>query len=73
MTRDEIIVSLAVNAWINGGRVVWPKADLTDAILTEASLTGANLTEADLYGADLIGACITLGNRTLTLTEETAR
>ena len=68
MTRDEIIVSLAVNAWINGGRVVWPKADLTDAILTEASLTGANL-----YGADLIGACITLGNRTLTLTEETAR
>ena len=58
MTRNDTLASLAVNAWINGGRVFWPKADLF---------------EADLRGCDLRGAKITLGNRTFTLNEETAR
>ena len=58
MTPNDTIASLAVNAWINGGRVVWP----------EANLFGADLTEADLSRAK-----IDLGNRTFTLTEETAR
>jgi len=88
MTRDETIASLAANAWINRGRVVWPganlyranltKADLRWANLRGANLTGADLTECDLRGANLsgcdpFGAKIDLGNRTFTLTEETAR
>jgi len=63
MTRNETIASLAVNAWISGGRVVWPEADLR----------WADLSGCDLRGADLRGAKITLGNRTFTLNEETAR
>jgi len=61
MTHNDTIASLAVNAWINGGLVVWPEADLR-----WADLFGANLT-----GADLTVAKITLGNRTFTLNEET--
>ena len=63
MTRNETIASLAVNAWISGGRVVWPEADLR----------WADLSGCDLRGADLRGAKITLGNRTFTLNEETSR
>jgi len=51
MTRNETIASLAVNAWISGGRVVWPGADLT----------GADLFVADLSGANLFGAVLTAG------------
>ncbi|MFN8992548.1 MAG: pentapeptide repeat-containing protein [Pseudomonadota bacterium] len=58
MTRNDTIASLAVNSWINGDLVVWPKA---------------NLREANLRRADLRGATITLGNRTITPSEETAR
>jgi len=53
MTRNDTIASLAVNAWINRGRVVWPGADLYRANLTKADLTGADLRGADLTGADL--------------------
>ena len=98
MTRNDTITSLAVNSWINGGRIVWPGADLRDAYLTGASLRDADLrdaylrgayligadlsgaylryadlTDAYLHGANLHGAKVTLGNRTFTLTEETAR
>jgi uncharacterized protein YjbI with pentapeptide repeats len=60
MSRDDTIASLAINSWINGGRVDWPGADLRWADLTECDLTGAdlgwaNLREADLRGADLTG------------------
>lgn len=82
MNRKDTIASLAVNAWINGGRVVWPEADLTKADLyfadlrganlIGATLTGANLREANLSGAYLRGAKIVLGKRTFTL-EETDR
>ena len=68
MTRNKIITSLAVNSWINRGRVIWPGADLT-----EADLTGANLTGARLIGARLTGATIALGNRTFRLTQGTER
>jgi len=81
MTRNETIASLAVNAWINGGRVFWPWADLRGCDLSGADLSGANLSgcdlsECDLRGANLcgcdpFGAKIDLGNRTFTLTEET--
>jgi uncharacterized protein YjbI with pentapeptide repeats len=78
MTRNDTLASLAVNAWINGGRVFWPKADLFEAELVgadlfEADLRGCDLSGCDLRGADLRGAKITLGNRTFTLNEETAR
>jgi uncharacterized protein YjbI with pentapeptide repeats len=83
MTRNETIASLAVNAWISGGRVVWPEADLRwadlsgselrEADLRRANLYGADLRGCDLRGCDLRGAKITLGNRTFTLNEETAR
>jgi len=78
MTRNDTLASLAVNAWINGGRVFWPKADLFEAELVgadlfEAGLRGCDLSGCDLRGADLRGAKITLGNRTFTLNEETAR
>ena len=73
MTRNDTLISLAVNSWINGGRIVWPGANLFRANLRNAGLIGADLRNADLSGADLIGAEITLGNRTFTLTEETAR
>jgi len=63
MTRNETIASLAVNAWINGGRVFWPWADLR----------GCDLSGADLSGAYLHGAKIDFGGRTFTLTEETER
>ena len=68
MTRKDTIASLAVNSWINGDRVVWPKADLPGA-----NLRGADLSVADLTGCNLRGAKITLGNRTFMLAEETAR
>jgi uncharacterized protein YjbI with pentapeptide repeats len=71
MTRNDTMISLAVNSWINGNRVVWPDADLRYADLRGANLIGADLSEANLIEANLIGAKITLGNRTLTLTEET--
>ena len=58
MNRSDTIASFAVNSWINGGRVIWPEADLR----------GANL-----YGADLCESRITLGNRTFRLTTEDAR
>ena len=58
MSRSDTIASFAVNSWINGGRVIWPEADLR----------GANL-----YGADLCESRITLGNRTFRLTTEDAR
>jgi len=83
MTHNDTIASLAVNAWINGGRVFWPKADLFEAELVgadlfEADLRGCDLSGADLRGAnlreaDLSGAKIELGNRTFTLNEETSR
>ncbi|MFN8992840.1 MAG: pentapeptide repeat-containing protein [Pseudomonadota bacterium] len=88
MSRDHPIARLAVNAWISVGRVIWPKANLREADLTgvylieadlrgarliDANLRGADLRWADLRGADLSGAKITLGNRTFTLNEETAR
>jgi uncharacterized protein YjbI with pentapeptide repeats len=59
MTRNETIASLAVNAWINRGRVVWPWADLR----------GCDLSGADLSGAYLHGAKIDFGGRTFTLKE----
>ena len=59
MTRDETLASLAVNAWINRGRVVWPWADLR----------GCDLSGADLSGAYLHGAKIDFGGRTFTLKE----
>ena len=68
MTRNETLLSLAVNSWINGNRVVWLGANLSYANLTRANLSYANLT-----GAYLAGARITLSNLTFTLTEETAR
>jgi uncharacterized protein YjbI with pentapeptide repeats len=68
MTRNKTLASLAVNAWINRGRVVWPWADLRGCDLSGADLRGANLREADLSGAK-----IELGNRTFTLNEETSR
>ncbi len=74
MTKpDDTIASLAVNSWINGGRVFWPKADLFEAELVGADLRGAELVGASLRWADLSGAKITLGNRTFTLNVETAR
>jgi uncharacterized protein YjbI with pentapeptide repeats len=88
MTRNDPQLSLAVNSWINGGRIVWPGADLRYsnlfgtslryANLRNADLTGADLSYADLHGAslteaDLTGARIRLGNRTFTLTEEIER
>jgi hypothetical protein len=39
MTRNDTIASLAVNAWINGGRVVWPEANLTECDLRGAKVT----------------------------------
>ncbi len=59
MTRDDTLASLAVNAWINGGRVFWPWADLR----------GCDLSGADLSGAYLHGAKIDFGGRTFTLKE----
>ncbi|MCA6254968.1 MAG: pentapeptide repeat-containing protein [Phenylobacterium sp.] len=59
MTRNETLASLAVNAWINRGRVVWPWADLR----------GCDLSGADLSGAYLHGAKIDFGGRTFTLKE----
>jgi uncharacterized protein YjbI with pentapeptide repeats len=58
MTRNDTLISLAVNSWINGGRVVWPGADLRGAnlrgaVLRSANLRGAVLRSADLFGADL--------------------
>ena len=47
MTRNDTIASLAVNAWINGGRVVWPEANLRGATLFECDLRRANLSRAD--------------------------
>ena len=88
MTRNDTLASLAVNSWINRGRVIWPKADLFEAdlrganlrgaelfltYLTGTDLSGCDLTGADLTGADLRWAKITLGNRTFTLNEGTAR
>ena len=88
MTRSDTIASLAVNSWINVGWVIVPRANLRGADLRWANLRGADLrwanlsganlfgcdlTEADLRGARTSGARITLGNRTFTLTEETAR
>lgn len=83
MTRNDTIASLAVNSWINGGRVVWPKANLRwaglsgcnliGADLRRANLTGADLTGADLRWTTLSGATVTFGGRTFTLTEETVR
>jgi len=64
MTRNETIASLAVNAWISGGRVVWP-----EAVLTRANLSGCDLSGADLSGAYLHGAKIDFGGRTFTLKE----
>ena len=63
MSRKDAIASFAVNSWINGGRVIWPEADLY----------AADLRWADLYGADLCESRITLGNRTFRLTTEDAR
>jgi uncharacterized protein YjbI with pentapeptide repeats len=63
MTRNDTFLSLAVNSWINGNRVVWPGADLR----------GADLRGADPGDAKLSGARVTIGNRTFTLTRETAR
>lgn len=60
MTRNDTIASLAVNAWINRGRVVWPWADLR----------GCDLSGADLSGAYLHGAKIDFGGRTFTLKED---
>jgi uncharacterized protein YjbI with pentapeptide repeats len=71
MTHNDTLASLAVNAWINRGRVVWPSADLFGADLYGANLFGADLFGANLTGADLTVAKITLGNRTFTLNEET--
>jgi len=59
MTRNETLASLAVNAWINRGRVVWPWADLFEC----------DLSGADLHGAYLHGAKIDFGGRTFTLKE----
>jgi len=73
MTRNDTIASLAVNSWINGDLVVWPKANLREANLRRADLREANLFGANLRWADLRGATITLGNRTITPSEETAR
>jgi uncharacterized protein YjbI with pentapeptide repeats len=73
VTRDETLASLAVNAWINRGRVVWPWADLRGCDLSGADLSGAYLHGANLREADLSGAKIELGNRTFTLNEETSR
>ena len=58
--------------------MVWPGANLRDADLSDANLSYANLRDADLRGAylhyaNLRGAKVTIGNRTFTLTEETAR
>jgi hypothetical protein len=36
MTLNETLLSLAINSWINGNRVVW----------TGANLSGANLIDA---------------------------
>jgi uncharacterized protein YjbI with pentapeptide repeats len=73
MTRNGTMISLAVNSWINGGRVVWPNANLSGAYLSGAYLIGANLSGANLRDAYLSGAEVTIGNRTFTLKEETAR
>jgi len=85
MTLNDTMISLAVNSWINGGRVVWPSANLSGADLSHAYLRGANLSGANLSGAYLIGAdlshadlrgaylrgaTVTLGNRTFTLKKE---
>jgi uncharacterized protein YjbI with pentapeptide repeats len=66
MTRSDTIIGLAVNSWINGDRVIWPGADLsqcdlsgTDLVrakLTGANLFGASLRDTDLRGANLFGA-----------------
>jgi hypothetical protein len=56
MTRNDTMISLAVNSWINGGRIVWPGADLSGANLIGADLRGAYLRGADLSGAVLSGA-----------------
>ncbi|MFN9042933.1 MAG: pentapeptide repeat-containing protein, partial [Betaproteobacteria bacterium] len=85
---NDTIASLAVSAWINGGRVIWQEADLLGADLSwvnlsgcdlfgadlrDGDLTGADLRGANLREADLSGAKIELGNRTFTLNEETSR
>jgi uncharacterized protein YjbI with pentapeptide repeats len=64
--------------WANlrGADLRWANlsgANLFGCDLTEADLFGCDLTEAYLRGARTSGARITLGNRTFTLTEETAR
>ncbi|MFN9042936.1 MAG: pentapeptide repeat-containing protein [Betaproteobacteria bacterium] len=84
MTRNDTIASLAVNAWINRGRVVWPWADLRGCDLSGADLSGADLSGCDLSGCDLFecdlsgadlsgaylhGAKIDFGGRTFTLKE----
>lgn len=53
MDRNNSIASLAVNAWINKGRVYWPFADLSGMDLSNLDFSGAYLTHADLYGAHL--------------------
>jgi len=67
-----IRLGLAVKWGIKSG------AYLSGAVLSGADLRGANLRYANLSGADLFradmrGATVKLGNRTITLTEETAR
>jgi uncharacterized protein YjbI with pentapeptide repeats len=49
MTRNDTMISLAVNSWLYGGRIVVPDADLTDAVLTDADFTGADLHEAQIH------------------------
>lgn len=66
MNRNDTIASLAVNSWINGGRILGfgqvylesskDKAGLRFANLTGTKLTGARLTDADLRWANLTGA-----------------
>jgi len=78
MTRIDTFLSLAVNSWINGNRVVWPGADLRGADMGGADLRfavlrGAVLRFADFTDADLSGAKVAIGNRTFTLAEENDR
>ena len=61
MTRNDTLASLAVNVWINRGRVIWPGAGLIDANLycanlSDADLTRANMSDADLRFANMRGA-----------------
>ena len=53
MTRDDTMISLAVNSWINRDRVVWPEADLTGADLRWADLIDAKQAVIDELRDDL--------------------